>query len=261
MKKKLLSIVVSICFILPCAIMLAACGANPNNPHTHVYDEAWTKNETHHWHKCKGCDEIKEKAEHNWDDGEITTPASPTTDGVKTYTCEDCEATKTEPVEYVPRATVTDDEWTDALAFHLIANYQMEALMGDSEMVVVKNGDKIKVYVPGQEDFAEYYVKDNDKYYKYYIDSEEYKVEETTKESFDAYANIFTGVDINFADFEYQADEKLYFIEQLGGMTNVNFYFEDGVLVKGTGEMSGTNVVYTFEYENIEVNLPEVAGE
>ena len=36
--------------------------------------------------------------EHTWDEGEITTPATCTADGVKTYKCTECEATKTEPV-------------------------------------------------------------------------------------------------------------------------------------------------------------------
>ncbi|MBQ0133909.1 MAG: DUF4214 domain-containing protein, partial [Clostridiales bacterium] len=35
---------------------------------------------------------------HKWNDGEITTPATHMTEGVKTYTCERCEETKTEPV-------------------------------------------------------------------------------------------------------------------------------------------------------------------
>ena len=36
---------------------------------------------------------------HNWDDGVITTKATCTKDGVKTYTCEDCKTTKTEVVK------------------------------------------------------------------------------------------------------------------------------------------------------------------
>ena len=36
--------------------------------------------------------------EHKWDEGEVTTPATCTADGVKTYKCTECEATKTEPV-------------------------------------------------------------------------------------------------------------------------------------------------------------------
>ncbi|RGS44633.1 hypothetical protein [Holdemanella biformis] len=36
---------------------------------------------------------------HNWDDGVITTKATCTTDGVKTYTCKDCKTTKTEVIK------------------------------------------------------------------------------------------------------------------------------------------------------------------
>ena len=36
---------------------------------------------------------------HNWDDGVITTKATCTKDGVKTYTCKDCKTTKTEVIK------------------------------------------------------------------------------------------------------------------------------------------------------------------
>ena len=45
--------------------------------------------------------------EHKWDEGEITTPATCTADGVKTYKCTECEATKTEPV------AATGHSWDD----------------------------------------------------------------------------------------------------------------------------------------------------
>lgn len=35
---------------------------------------------------------------HDWDDGKVTTPATATTDGVKTFTCNRCSATKTETI-------------------------------------------------------------------------------------------------------------------------------------------------------------------
>ena len=38
------------------------------------------------------------KTEHVWNDGEITTPATCTTEGIKTYTCTSCGTTKTEAI-------------------------------------------------------------------------------------------------------------------------------------------------------------------
>ena len=52
---------------------------------------------------CTGCEEtmdevIPPNGEHDWDDGKITAPATCTTDGVKTYTCSRCGATREEPI-------------------------------------------------------------------------------------------------------------------------------------------------------------------
>ena len=86
----------------------------------------WTNDETNHWQECSVCHDIIDKAEHtyashkcedtaactkaecgyvkpagqhSWNDGEVTTPATCTTDGVKTYTCKVCSETKTEPIK------------------------------------------------------------------------------------------------------------------------------------------------------------------
>lgn len=41
--------------------------ANLFAPHVHTWETAWAFDETHHWHKCVGCDEITGKAEHVYD--------------------------------------------------------------------------------------------------------------------------------------------------------------------------------------------------
>lgn len=90
----------------------------------HQYE--WKHDETNHWQECSVCHDIIDKAEHtyashkcedtatctkaecgyvkpagqhNWDEGKVTTPATCTTDGVKTYTCKVCSETKTEPIK------------------------------------------------------------------------------------------------------------------------------------------------------------------
>ena len=35
----------------------------------HTFSDKWESDETHHWHKCKNCDEISGKAEHAYTDG------------------------------------------------------------------------------------------------------------------------------------------------------------------------------------------------
>ena len=52
-----------------------------------------------HWNKCSRCDAIDGKEPHDWDTGEITVPSTCTSAGEKTYTCDECGATKTETVQ------------------------------------------------------------------------------------------------------------------------------------------------------------------
>lgn len=66
---------------------------------------AWSSDATYHWHDCtvSGCGKQFDKAEHTWNEGTITTEATFTSDGEKTYTCTVCQKTKTETVimEYI----------------------------------------------------------------------------------------------------------------------------------------------------------------
>ena len=99
----------------------------------HQYE--WKHDETNHWQECSVCHDIIDKAEHtyashkcedpatctkagcgyvkpagqhSWNDGEVTTPATCTTDGVKTFTCKVCQEKKTEPIK-APGHTVVED--------------------------------------------------------------------------------------------------------------------------------------------------------
>ncbi len=73
----------------------------------HTYD-AWQKHTaTQHKREC-ACEDI-EYADHNWNNGVITTPATHLELGTKTYTCTDCSETKTEDV---PKTTAHEyGEW------------------------------------------------------------------------------------------------------------------------------------------------------
>ena len=77
---------------------------------THTYG-AWTKlNDNQHEHTCSVC-QVKEQANHSWNDGEITKDPTCKEMGVKTFTCSDCNATKTEDV---PKTTTHKyGNWTN----------------------------------------------------------------------------------------------------------------------------------------------------
>ena len=89
------------------------CGYERAAHTAHTAGTVWENDETNHWHVCtaSGCEEKLDTAAHTWNAGEITTPATFTSDGVKTYTCNVCEKTKTETVtmEYIDVNFVKSD--------------------------------------------------------------------------------------------------------------------------------------------------------
>ncbi len=64
----------SLLCVLASAVGLTACGGSTEGgkPHEHVFSSQWSHNETHHWHAatCEHTDEVKDKAEHDFANGE-----------------------------------------------------------------------------------------------------------------------------------------------------------------------------------------------
>ena len=94
MKKRKIAVLIGLFACALLALGLTACG------HEHTYEEEWTYDATHHWHEatCKHTGEKDGYAEHTWDNGTVTTAATCTEAGEKTYTCTVCSATKTEAI-------------------------------------------------------------------------------------------------------------------------------------------------------------------
>ena len=91
----------------------------------HQYSSAWSYNDTHHWHAatCEHSSEKKDNGEHNWNDGVVTTEPTTTSKGVKTFTCETCNKTKTEDIpeleevhSHVYNQQNTDDDYLNSEA-------------------------------------------------------------------------------------------------------------------------------------------------
>ena len=78
-------------------VLLTAC----NKDGKHNFAEEWSNNETHHWHACtdKGCKETKDKAEHTWDDGNVTVEPTTEQKGTIVYTCTVCRREKTKSID------------------------------------------------------------------------------------------------------------------------------------------------------------------
>ena len=126
--KKIVSILLTLCMLTGVVFTLASCGGGGGGGHTHNYSTDWSNSNTHHWHDCDGCDMVADYATHTfgewttageeqhkrtcsvcayevtdghtWGEGEVTTEPTPEADGVETFTCTDCGATKTAPIEY-----------------------------------------------------------------------------------------------------------------------------------------------------------------
>lgn len=79
----------------------------------YLASEATCKEPAHYYYLCEICNETAKdmkdtytvgsvKTEHSWDSGKITTEPTTQAEGVKTYTCTICHATKTEAVAKLP---------------------------------------------------------------------------------------------------------------------------------------------------------------
>ena len=72
-------------------------------PHSHTYSEEWSYDISSHWHNanCGHSSEITDKADHAWNEGEVVKAPTYKDQGIKTYTCNVCGATKNEKIDVV----------------------------------------------------------------------------------------------------------------------------------------------------------------
>lgn len=98
MKKKFFVTALTVIIFVLCAVGLVACTTKSDEHTTHSWSNWTSDGATTHTRVCDDCGESETK-DHSWDNGVITTPASCTETGVKTYTCTDCGKTKTQTIE------------------------------------------------------------------------------------------------------------------------------------------------------------------
>lgn len=285
--KKLVSLMMAACSILSAGIMLTSCG------HTCEFATDWSKDATNHWHACtvEGCEEVADKAAHAWDAGQVTTPATSTTKGVKTYTCSTCAQTKTE--EYEAVTTVTAAEWTAAfnlsdktckIAGGASAEMTMQGVTVSISMttdfivtetaVYGKNTQTQTMAGQTQEYINEFYTsKENDAYFEFKEEEREgAKVWVKTTITEDEYNDYKQEVNFTemfpfaFENATYDATTKMYTVadftdtESGQGYSNIKVQFADGKLESLSFTMTdvGMAIPYTISvvYDNISVTLP-----
>ena len=97
MKRKSFIAILAIAMVLVLSLaVLTACNKNK-----HEFSSEWKNDETSHWHECmtKKHSDVADKADHTFDAGVVTTPATETTEGVLALTCTVCGFQKTKSID------------------------------------------------------------------------------------------------------------------------------------------------------------------
>ena len=95
---------------------------------------AWQHDGDTHWKKCARCDAKNDENPHDWDSGKVTVPSTCLTEGERIYTCDECGATKNEPIQ------ASGHSWDQAWQ-HNATHHWHECLNANCD---VKNNDSAK---------------------------------------------------------------------------------------------------------------------
>ena len=107
--------------------------------HTHIYPNTWKYDTANHWKECTVCGEKAQSAAHTWNAGVVTKEATASAEGVKTYTCTVCGATRTEAIAKldVPDVGTKETDSTGAADYKVTSTED-----GDVEVQYVSTNKK-----------------------------------------------------------------------------------------------------------------------
>ncbi len=138
--RKLLSLLMAfalVCSMIPAALAEEGGDSNPADPpaeHTHTADESapWQHDDTKHWKDCKDNDGGKvDEGDHSWGEGQVTKQATCKEEGVKTFTCSTCGATKTEKIDKLTTHTpITSPSSKDDYVYDATGHYTKCSICG-----------------------------------------------------------------------------------------------------------------------------------
>lgn len=94
----------------------------------------WHHDGDTHWKKCARCDAKNDENPHVWDNGKVTVPSTCLTEGNRVFTCDECGATKNEPIQ------ANGHNWDQAWQ-HNATHHWHECLNAGCD---VKNNDSAK---------------------------------------------------------------------------------------------------------------------
>lgn len=117
----------------------------------HNYSTEWTYDDDNHWHACtdEGYTDLKaDVAEHDWGDGEVTTPATYDAPGVRTYTCE-CGATKTEDIAQLVHTYADEYSYTSTHHWYACVDEGYNQEPGDNDYAFLRKDEAYHVFGEG----------------------------------------------------------------------------------------------------------------
>jgi hypothetical protein len=221
--KKLLSVSLAVCLLSAMGGTLTSCF------HKCEFSTDWSGDESAHWHACtvENCDKTADKADHTWDEGKITTPATQEAEGVRTYTCTVCAQEKTEAVVFTG---MSENQWDSAFRSFNYKNFsytEESTVKGSGVTVNTKSAYKftkdcawVKVTIAGQSE-EDYVTSSSD-------------VERLHLKLFQSIKALAP-----YASYAYDAETKTYKatkpvrIDELdASTTDITLTFSDGYLTK-----------------------------
>lgn len=170
--------------------------------------------------------------------------------------------------------TVTETEWASAIAPSNFGNFTMrqDATIGELSHTQIFEFDGTSAH-DASEDYEEYYTKDGNNYYEYQKEGANWKETEIEEGVYEtaALSNAYSFTMFTYdASYTYNSETHAYEAKNItiGGMpfTKVALYFEDGVLVKLSYEMTmsedGTTFTIvstmTLTYGGVVITLPTI---
>lgn len=230
--KKIVTILLTLALCISACATLASCSQKngtaehtPNSEHTYL--DVWSTSATHHWHACsvKGCDQIKDKTEHTWDEGRLIAEPTPMKEGQIKYACTACERTK---VETVPFAGFTAESWANITAKN---NFENVTIIHSSTTKIFSGDELLKT------------TDDNS--------TAKITADKATEVGTSVVGDEVRETNLNYTDEErneYLADFYTIFQRVAGDLSK--FKYADG-------KMTAEN--FSFDYEGVAINVESVS--
>lgn len=276
-KSKIVTFALALCLIVPCMFILTACG----DDHTHTLTkvdavaETCTTDGNSLYYKCDcgkyfSDEEAKTEIEkdswivtktgHSWGEGVVTTQATPSADGVMTYTCH-CGERKTETFTYTSLVTVTEEEWNQAFSDAMSKTVAKTIVLEEGGNVVLTAMVNEQSFYCGDILFT----TANGNYYCYEKINGSWSMETRTEESYNDsvqyYWNNFFGYfrTDNFETASFNEIDGTYNYSAIfSGSTSLDYVatFMQGKLTKWT--VSAFNRTLTFNFTEPTIEIPQV---